>query len=208
MSQKMRLFLLINLLLFTSSVCSERMTLAAGCYWSVELVYQRIPGVLSTSVGFCGGEEEHPIYPARNTNHAESVDLTFDPSIVSYTGLLDVFWEIHDPFSKDCQGQDCGTTYRSALFYYSEEQRLQIIESRKRYEAKTGKGPIVTEVSDGNEFTFWPAHEEHQKYLQKLGQDARKNSIEPIQCYGNSGPIKHMSKKESFLRLLTDENEL
>eukprot|EP00501_MAST-03F_sp_TOSAG23-6_P002644 GSMAST32.ASY1.ANO1.2787.1 assembled CDS len=189
----------------------ETLTAAAGCYWGIELVYQRVPGVLSTQVGFCGGKGEKsidPKYPAEGTGHAETVEVIFDPDIVSYMELLDIFWEIHDPFNSKCQGYDCGESYRTALWYHSVEQRNAINESKNTLEKLRGGGEFVaTQVLSAAAFKFWPSHEEHQKYLEKMGIDASKGSLESFRCYGVSGKLMNISDKENIMRILTKTSQ-
>ena len=141
---------------------TETMTIAAGCYWSPELVYQRIPGVLHTSVGFCGGhgkKSENPVYPASGTGHTEAVQVNFDPTVVSYSDLLDVFWNVHDPFNADCQGPDCGPSYRSAIWWHSESQRAEIERTRRALEEAKGR-KVATEIGamDNNRLSLRAPH--------------------------------------------------
>lgn len=182
----------------------ETATFAAGCYWSIELVFQRTPGVLSTRVGFAGGKgkrAENPVYPASGTGHAEAVDLVFDPETVSYSDLLDVFFSIHDPFDAHCQGPDCGPSYRSAVWWHSKEQLSAIKAAAATLEADKG-GTVATEIAAAADFQFWPAHEGHQQYLEKMGLPATKGSLEPIQCYGDRGPFKKLRAKPAVVRVL------
>jgi peptide methionine sulfoxide reductase msrA/msrB len=147
----------------------EVATLAGGCFWGMEEILRKIPGVLSTSVGYTGGTTSHPSYEevhAGGTGHAEAVEVVFDPTKISYEQLLGYFFRMHDPTTLDRQGNDVGTSYRSAIFYHSEEQR-QTAERVKQQVDKSGKwpAPVVTEIVAAGE--FWPAEEYHQKYLQK-----------------------------------------
>jgi methionine-S-sulfoxide reductase len=147
----------------------ETATFAAGCYWGTEEFFRKIPGVTETRVGFTGGTVDHPKYEDTNdghTGHAESVELKFDPSKVSYEHLLDQFFKMHDPTTKDRQGNDKGNQYRSAIFYHGEKQKEMALAFKKKVE-KSGawKAPIVTEIAEAK--TFWPAEEDHQKYLVK-----------------------------------------
>jgi len=162
----------------------EKATFAAGCFWSVELAYQRVPGVLSTRVGYTGGHVANPTYKqvcVRTTGHAEAVELTYDPSHVSYNALLDVFFHKHDPTTRDRQGNDHGSQYRSAIFYHTEQQHVEAEEAREKEQGRLGK-EVVTEIVPAPE--FWPAEEYHQKFLEKGGQCSRKGADEPIRCYG------------------------
>lgn len=150
---------------------TERATFAAGCFWGVEATFRTVKGVKSTSVGYTGGWTENPTYEmvcTDKTGHAEAVEVVFDPNVVSYEKLLDVFWECHDPTQKNRQGPDVGTQYRSAIFYHSPEQEQAARRSKEQLE-KSGKykRPIVTEIVPAS--MFWRAEEYHQQYLEKRG---------------------------------------
>lgn len=149
----------------------EKATFAAGCFWGVEAAFRQVKGVLSTAVGYTGGTTENPTYRdvcTDKTGHAEAVLVEFDPSVVSYNELLDVFWNIHDPTTLNRQGPDFGSQYRSAIFYHNEEQKVAAIASKERLE-KSGKyrNSIVTEITPASE--FYMAEEYHQQYLEKRG---------------------------------------
>jgi peptide-methionine (S)-S-oxide reductase len=146
-------------------------TFAAGCFWGVEAAFRQVQGVLETAVGYSGGHYDNPSYKdvcTGKTGHAEVVRVKFDPERVSYDELLDVFWSEHNPTTKNRQGWDVGTQYRSAIFYHDDEQKAMATESRDRLEA-SGKyrKPIVTEITQVSE--FYPAEEYHQRYLEKRG---------------------------------------
>jgi peptide-methionine (S)-S-oxide reductase len=146
-------------------------TFAAGCFWGVEAAFSRVKGVLTTRVGYTGGHTECPTYEdvcSHTTGHAEAVELTFDPAVVTYEQLLDTFWAIHDPTTKNRQGPDIGDQYRSAIFYHSETQKAAAVAAAEKL-AKSGKyrRPIVTEIAAASK--FWPAEEYHQKYFEKHG---------------------------------------
>ena len=150
----------------------EQATFAAGCFWGVEAVYQSIPGVLATAVGFMGGDLESPSYEdvcTKNTNHAEVVHIEYNPDQVSYEHLLDIFWKIHNPTTLNRQGPDFGTQYRSAVFYHNDKQE-QIALNSKNKQNSTDKfnGKIVTEITKASD--FYRAEEYHQKYLEKQGK--------------------------------------
>ena len=150
----------------------EKATFGAGCFWHVEDAFARVPGVVSTEVGFEGGRTENPSYKqvcTHTTGHAEVVEVTYDPSKVSYDDLLGVFWNIHDPTQLDRQGPDVGDQYRSAIFYHNEEQKQAADASKERLE-KSGRfrKPIVTRIEPAQK--FWRAEEYHQKYFEKTGQ--------------------------------------
>jgi methionine-S-sulfoxide reductase len=147
----------------------ETATFAAGCFWGSEEFFRKIPGVVETRVGYAGGTVPNPKYEDTHdghTGHAESVEIKFDPTKVSYEHLLDQFFKIHDPTTLNRQGNDTGNQYRSAIFYHDEEQKKEAMAFKAKVE-KSGawKHPIVTEVAQAK--TFWPAEEYHQKYLQK-----------------------------------------
>ncbi|RKZ80413.1 MAG: peptide-methionine (S)-S-oxide reductase [Gammaproteobacteria bacterium] len=146
-------------------------TLAAGCFWGVEAQFRQITGVTSTRVGYLGGTTENPTYKlvcTGTTGHAEVIEITFDPTIVSFESLLGVFWKLHNPTTLDRQGPDVGTQYRSAVFYHDEQQRDQAQLVKKTLDnAHIFAGPIVTEITAAS--TFYPAEEYHQCYLEKKG---------------------------------------
>ncbi len=146
-------------------------TFAAGCFWGVEATFRRVPGVFATAVGYMGGDTDNPTYEdvcSGTTNHAEIVKVVFDPRQVSYEELLEVFWANHDPTTRNRQGPDIGTQYRSAIFYHDEEQAAQARASlNKQEEAKRFPRPIVTEIAPASD--FWMAEDYHQQYLEKRG---------------------------------------
>ena len=147
----------------------KKATFAAGCFWHVEKSFRRINGVVSTVVGYMGGAKKNPAYEdvcTNETGHAEVLQVTYDPSKVSYEQLLEVFWKIHDPTTPNRQGPDVGTQYRSAIFYHDEKQKAAAIASKKRMQPKY-KNSIVTEIVPSSE--FYRAEEYHQKYLEKRG---------------------------------------
>lgn len=144
---------------------------AAGCFWGVEAAFRQAPGVIDTAVGYTGGHTEDPTYRdvcSDTTGHAEAVYVQFDPEKVTYDQLLDVFWENHDPTTKNRQGPDVGSQYRSAIFYVTPEQK-EIAEASKQRQQESGKfsHPIVTEITPAS--TFWRAEEYHQRYAEKRG---------------------------------------
>jgi len=146
-------------------------TFGAGCFWGVELTFQKTKGVTSTSVGYSGGTTHNPTYEevcTGRSGHAEVVQVEFDPSIVSYEELLDVLWGCHDPTTLNRQGPDRGTQYRSAIYYHSPEQEASAIASKVKAD-KSGRfsSPIVTEITSASE--YYMAEDYHQKYLEKRG---------------------------------------
>lgn len=149
----------------------EKAVFAAGCFWGVQAAFDKVDGVFATTVGYTGGHADKPTYKqvcSGATGHAEAVLVRYDTSKVSYQGLLDVFWAIHDPTTSNRQGPDVGSQYRSAIFYHGDAQRQAAVESRKRLdESGRLRGPVVTEITEATE--FWPAEEYHQKYFEKHG---------------------------------------
>jgi peptide-methionine (S)-S-oxide reductase len=147
----------------------EKATFGAGCFWGVEEAFRRLAGVKDTAVGYMGGSLMNPTYYdvcTDRTGHAEVVEVDFDPAVVSYHDLLNVFWENHDPTTKNRQGPDMGTQYRSAIFFHSPEQEAEAKRSRDEAQ-KNFKRPIVTEIVPAGD--FWRAEEYHQQYLEKRG---------------------------------------
>lgn len=149
----------------------EKATFAAGCFWGVEATFRRLPGVTATRVGYTGGHLNNPTYKdvcTDGTGHAEAVEVTFDPTKISYDQLLDVFWENHDPTQLNRQGPDWGTQYRSAIFFYSPEQQAAAKASKQKLEAAHRfSKPIVTQIVPAE--TFYEAEDYHQQYLEKRG---------------------------------------
>jgi len=150
-----------------------RATFAGGCFWGTEEAFRTVDGVIDTAVGYMGGTTENPSYEmvcTGQTGHAEVVDINFDPTVISYPQLIEVFWTIHNPTSLNFQGVDTGTQYRTAIFYHNDEQRQQAEESKA---ALTASGvyepPIVTEITPAG--PFWLAEEYHQQYFVKQKPD-------------------------------------
>jgi len=141
-------------------------TFGGGCFWCVEAVFQKVPGVASVTSGYKGGHVRNPTYQdvsRGDTGHAEVVKIAFDPSVVTYEALLDLFWKAHDPTQLNRQGADVGTQYRSVIFYHSEEQKVQAESSRDRLEQSGAyKRPIVTQIVAAEE--FYEAEDYHQDY--------------------------------------------
>ncbi len=155
----------------TSKVKTEKATFGAGCFWGVEAEFSKVPGVISTAVGYCGGKTKSPTYKdvcTDETGHAEVIEIEFDPSKVSFEQLVDIFWELHDPTTLNRQGPDYGTQYRSVIFYHSPEQE-RIAKASKEKLDKSGvfRSPIVTQIAPAP--PFYRAEEYHQKYFEKKG---------------------------------------
>ena len=153
----------------TSAGTLEKATFAGGCFWCMEHPFDALPGVLSVTAGYTGGQKKYPTYQevsAGGTGHAESVQILYDPSKITYGKLLDVFWHNIDPTTKDRQFCDSGHQYRSAIFYHTEEQHKEALLSKEALEkTKPFKGPVVTEIVPAGE--FYPAEEYHQHYYKK-----------------------------------------
>jgi peptide-methionine (S)-S-oxide reductase len=152
---------------------SQTAYFATGCFWGAERRFWNLDGVIQTSVGYMGGEKPDPTYKevcTGKTNHAEIVEVIFDPQLISYKRLLAEFWVMHDPTSLNQQGGDIGTQYRSAIFTTSSEQMQQVLESKEIYQGELSKneiGKIVTEILPAAGVTYWLAEEYHQRYLEK-----------------------------------------
>ena len=147
----------------------ETATFAGGCFWCMEHPFDELPGVISVTSGYTGGQKKNPTYQevsAGGTGHAESVQVVYDPARISYVKLLDVFWHNIDPTVRDRQFCDVGSQYRSAVFYHSAEQRRLAVKSKEALEKnKPFKGAIVTEITAASK--FYPAEEYHQHYYRK-----------------------------------------
>lgn len=149
----------------------EFATFGAGCFWGVEEKFRSTPGVIATAVGYMGGDITDPTYHdvcTGRTGHAEVVHMEFDPAIVSYQQLLEVFWQSHNPTTLNRQGPDIGTQYRSVIFYHSEEQKQTAEQLMKEMEEKhLHAHPLVTQIVPAQ--PFYRAEEYHQQYLAKRG---------------------------------------
>jgi peptide-methionine (S)-S-oxide reductase len=169
---------------------TEKAIFAGGCFWCMEAPFDKLPGVISVSAGYSGGDTKNPTYEqvsAGITGHAEAVQIVFDPSKTSYAKLLDVFWHNVDPTARDRQFCDSGNQYRSAIFYHGDAQKQAALQSRATLEKnKPFKGAVVTEITAAGE--FYPAEEYHQHYYKKnplrykyyrtsCGRDRRLNEL-------------------------------
>ena len=150
---------------------TETATFGAGCFWGVEYVFERVPGVLVTEVGYAGGHTENPTYRdvcSARTGHAEVLKVEFDPALVSYDQLLEVFWAMHDPTQVNRQGPDVGDQYRSAIFTHSDEQQKTAEASRGKAQGRFSR-PIATQIEPAG--PFYAAEEYHQRYYDKNGHE-------------------------------------
>lgn len=174
----------------------EIATLAGGCFWCLEAVFEQVRGVDKVESGYCGGKINAPTYHqvcTGSTGHAEVVQVTFDPAVVSFRDILDVFFAIHDPTTLNRQGADAGTQYRSAIFYHSPQQKQVADERIRELNAeKIWDRPIVTEVAPL--VTFFPAEDYHQGYY-------RQNSGQPY-CQGVISPKVAKFRKQFVNKLL------
>ncbi len=156
---------------------TEKAILAGGCFWGVEELVRNLPGVISTVVGYTGGDIKNATYRNHGT-HAEGIEIVFDPSILSYQKLLEFFFQIHDPTTRNRQGNDIGASYRSAIFYLDEKQKETATELIAEMTAShIWPGKIVTEVVAASD--FWVAEEAHQDYLQKYPNGYTCHYIRP-----------------------------
>ena len=148
---------------------NEQVTFGAGCFWGVEYVFRRVPGVVDAQVGYSGGVTKHPTYEqvcSHTTGHAEVTQVTFDPTRVSFDQLLEVFWAMHDPTQVNRQGPDVGYQYRSVILTHSEEQR-EAAEASKAHAQERFSRPIATSIEPFEK--FWAAEAYHQRYYESNG---------------------------------------
>lgn len=150
----------------------QQATFGSGCFWCTEAFFQRLKGVHSVVSGYSGGHVKNPTYEqvcSKTTGHAEVIQITYDPKVISFPELLEVFWKTHDPTTKDQQGNDVGPQYRSAIFYHNDEQKKQAEEYKQKLDkAGAFDAPIVTEISPFKE--FYPAENYHQNYFNLNGR--------------------------------------
>ncbi len=147
---------------------NEVATLGAGCFWCVEAVFQDLKGVLTVVSGYTGGQTLNPTYEdicTGMTGHAEVARISFDPSVISFEEILQVFWTSHDPTTLDRQGNDVGTQYRSAIFYHNEEQRIVAEKSKNEFATQLWDNPIVTEITEAR--VFYSAEAKHQNFYKE-----------------------------------------
>ena len=144
---------------------TETAILAGGCFWGMEDLLRRYPGILSTRVGYTGGDVPNATYRNHGT-HAEGIEIVFNPEVISYRKILEIFFQIHDPTTVNRQGNDVGTSYRSAIFYLSDEQKNMAVKTVADVEASgLWPGKVVTEIAAAG--PFWEAEPEHQNYLER-----------------------------------------
>jgi peptide-methionine (S)-S-oxide reductase len=184
-----RIVLLVVLALAGPAAADEaKATFAGGCFWCMQPPFEKLPGVISTTVGYTGGTVKHPTYEQVSdggTGHAESIQIVYDPAKTTYEKLLDVFWHNVDPLTRDAQFCDHGHQYRTAIFYHDDTQR-RLAEASKAALQKRFDRPIVTEIVQAGD--FWPAEDYHQRYHEKnpirykfyrwnCGRDARLKEV-------------------------------
>jgi peptide-methionine (S)-S-oxide reductase len=158
-------------------MANERAILAGGCFWGMQDLIRKLPGVESTRVGYTGGDVANPTYPNHGT-HAEAIEITFDPTKTSYRALLEFFFQIHDPSTENRQGNDRGTSYRSAIFYTDNAQKAEAENTIADVDASgLWPGKVVTEVAPAG--PFWDAEPEHQDYLERVPNGYTCHFIRP-----------------------------
>ncbi|WP_220668848.1 peptide-methionine (S)-S-oxide reductase MsrA [Paenirhodobacter hankyongi] len=156
---------------------TETALLAGGCFWGMQDLIRKLPGVVSTRVGYSGGDVENATYRHHGT-HAEAIEITFDPAQISYRRLLEFFFQIHDPTTPNRQGNDIGPSYRSAIFYTSEAQRQTALDTIADVDASgLWPGKVVTELAPAG--PFWQAEPEHQDYLERFPNGYTCHRIRP-----------------------------
>ena len=156
---------------------SETAILAGGCFWGMQDLLRRYPGVISTRVGYSGGDVPNATYRNHGT-HAEAIEIVFDPVQISYRQILEFFFQIHDPSTQNRQGNDVGTSYRSAIYYLSEEQKRVAEDTVADVDASNlWPGKVVTEIQPAG--AFWEAEPEHQDYLERLPEGYTCHFIRP-----------------------------
>src|SRR5438067_6621192 len=157
----------------SSPAATKSAIFAGGCFWCIQPAFDKAPGVIKTTVGYCGGTEPNPTYSlvgSEKTKYRESIEIVYDPAKISYEQLLDIYWKQIDPTQSDGQFTDIGPSYRAAIFYSSDEEK-KIAEMSKEKLVRSGKfkKPIVTEILPAAK--FWPAEDYHQKYYQQKPED-------------------------------------
>ncbi|MGX9787563.1 peptide-methionine (S)-S-oxide reductase MsrA [Mycobacterium sp. MMS18-G62] len=172
--------------------------LAGGCFWGVQDLIRARPGVISTRVGYTGGDNEHPTY-RNHPGHAEAVEITYDPAVTDYRSLLEFFFQIHDPTTKNRQGNDFGSSYRSAIFYLDDDQKRIALDTIADVDAsRLWPAAVVTEVTPAGE--FWEAEPEHQDYLQRNPGGYTCHYVRPkwkLASRSGSGGAEHSTVESS-----------
>lgn len=167
---------------------NQTITLAGGCFWCTEAIFQNLNGVNTVESGYMGGTSINPTYKevcTGETGHAEVIKISFDSEVISYSDILEVFWNIHDPTTLNQQGNDVGTQYRSAIFYYDENQK-EFAEKSKKEAYSMFKNPIVTEITKAE--VFYKAEDYHQNYY-------NDNSFQPYCAFVISPKLKKLRDK-------------
>ncbi|MDX9732010.1 MAG: peptide-methionine (S)-S-oxide reductase MsrA [Bdellovibrionales bacterium] len=163
----------------------ETAILAGGCFWGMEDLIRKLPGILDTEVGYTGGDLDHASYQkvkTGETGHAEAIRIEFDSNVISYRHILDFFFRIHDPTTKNRQGGDIGTQYRSAIFYLSQEQKITAEEMLKLVEdSGVWQAPLATEITAATK--FWAAEADHQDYLEHYPNGYTCHYLRPIPSF-------------------------
>lgn len=155
----------------------EKAILAGGCFWGMQDLIRKMPGVQSTRVGYSGGDVANATYRNHGT-HAEAIEINFDPSVISYRKILEFFFQIHDPSTADRQGNDLGSSYRSAIYYVDEQQKATAIDTIADVDASgLWPGKVVTELAPAG--PFWEAEPEHQDYLERIPNGYTCHYIRP-----------------------------
>lgn len=158
-------------------MAQDRAVFAGGCFWGMQDLIRRLPGVLSTRVGYTGGDVAHATY-RNHGSHAEAIEITFDPAVISYRRLLEFFFQIHDPTTPMRQGNDRGASYRSAIYYTDAAQKIEALQAIADVEASgLWPGKVVTEVEQVRD--FWQAEPEHQDYLERIPNGYTCHFIRP-----------------------------
>jgi len=169
----------------------SRAVLAGGCFWGMQDLLRRYAGVVSTRVGYTGGEVRNATY-RNHGNHAEAIEILFDPAKLSYREILEFFFQIHDPSTPNRQGNDVGPSYRSAIFYVDEEQKRIAEQTIAEVDASgIWPGKVVTEVAPARE--FWEAEPEHQDYLERYPTGYTCHYVRPKWTLRDSGPVRRGS---------------
>ncbi|MGB4594878.1 MAG: peptide-methionine (S)-S-oxide reductase MsrA [Anaerolineaceae bacterium] len=168
----------------------EQIVLAGGCFWGMEQLFRAQTGVLDTETGYTGGKNANPTYQ-HHPGHAEALQITYDPALTNVNALLDFFFRMHDPTTRNRQGFDLGTSYRSAIFYADETQKQAAEAMIERVDvSKAWKRPVVTTLEPLT--TFWPAEDYHQDYLQKLPNGYTCHFVRPMPSFLGSADPKQV----------------